>query len=85
MGEIVGAAERPSLDDAAIVGGGCVIVVEEDVGAVEIGLRQREVGRGEPAGALPAIDRAEDGAQRLHAVVAGVRFKGRASLLSSSG
>ena len=68
-GEIVGTAERPLLDDAAIIGRRGVVVVGEHVGTRELLLGKGIALGCEPAWALPAIDGAEHGTEILHAVI----------------
>jgi hypothetical protein len=68
--EIVGAAEAPLLLRPLALLHGRVVLVEEHVRLVQVLLGEAVALRREPVGALPAVDGAEHGAQRLHAVVA---------------
>src|SRR5205823_3342042 len=82
--EIVGTAEGPFLDDAAVFVGRRMIMPDQRIRRLEVAFGKRILLGREPPRALPAIDRAEDRAQLLHAIIAGRAFqwsRGRALLV----
>ena len=69
--EIVRTAEAPLLARPFALGGGRMILVEQHIGSGEVGLAQPVARRRKPVRPLPAVNRAEHGAESLHPRIAG--------------